>query len=424
MKQIRPVIFGLVILTFFLPWVTVSCQQQKVITLSGIQLVTGTDVDVSGSGMLGAPQKTQKMEGETLAIVAFAVTCIGLLFSFASKIVSRMMSALSVGSIVFLKNGFEQKILKEGSGMFQVQYESGFYAAIALLIVVFIVSILSKDEENKIKVNNAAGVTEMPDKVEDPNDLYIGGTSKAYPSNVENIDSKICPLCAETVKAAALKCKHCQHLFEVEKEKPAELIISPPVAKNKVVTQSPIITNNDAQPDETEQSLEKTATEQLSPSVPVRKSNTFAYGACFIFLIVAVVGGTYFYKTKIDSDKLSNSKGNGAEVQANNIGTSVKADKTKITLNIKSKKNGEIQKIVLSVGKSEILKNGNKVKLLEYTKNIERFAPAFKGSAVKLEHTDNDNNKKVFIIHYNNPELSRRQDVDEIITIAKIDPPR
>jgi len=309
MKQIRPAIFGLVLLTFFLPWVTVSCQQQKVITLSGIQLVTGTEINQPGSGMFGAQQKTQKMGGEIFAIVAFAVTGIGLLFSFASKVVSCMMSVLSIGSVVFLKNGIEQKILKEGSGMFQVQYESGFYAAIALLIGVFIVSFISKDKEIASGIYNASSVTDIPDKVEDQNDLDIGITLKAYPSNVKNIDSKICPMCAETVKAAALKCKHCQHLFEAKEEKPYELTISPPEAINEVVTQAPI-TNYADQPEESRQSHEKTATEQLSTSVPASNSNTFAYGACFVFLIVAIIGGTYLYKTKADTNKLPNLKGN------------------------------------------------------------------------------------------------------------------
>ena len=129
------------------------------------------------------------------------------------------------------------------------------------------------------------------------------------PSVNSTPDTKECPFCAETVKRAAKVCRYCsKDLPEILE--PVQKIISPPVAQNEVATQPPI-TNYDAQPEESQQSHEKTATEQLSPSVPARKSNTFAYGACFVFLIVAVIGVTYFYKTKVDSDKLSNLKENG-----------------------------------------------------------------------------------------------------------------
>lgn len=43
-KKAIPAILGLALICFFLPFVTVSCQGQKLMTFSGIQLVTGTTI--------------------------------------------------------------------------------------------------------------------------------------------------------------------------------------------------------------------------------------------------------------------------------------------------------------------------------------------------------------------------------------------
>ena len=43
-KKFSPAIFGIVLICFILPFVTVSCQGQKLATLTGIQLITGTTI--------------------------------------------------------------------------------------------------------------------------------------------------------------------------------------------------------------------------------------------------------------------------------------------------------------------------------------------------------------------------------------------
>lgn len=43
-KMLSPVVFLLALVCFFLPFATFSCQGQRVLSVSGIQLVTGSSI--------------------------------------------------------------------------------------------------------------------------------------------------------------------------------------------------------------------------------------------------------------------------------------------------------------------------------------------------------------------------------------------
>src|SRR5207245_11091900 len=78
-KNASRAIFVLALISFFLPFVTFSCQGQKVATFSGIQLMTGTTIQQPQ--MFGSP-KEQKMGAEPLAVLAFLCGIAGLAVSF------------------------------------------------------------------------------------------------------------------------------------------------------------------------------------------------------------------------------------------------------------------------------------------------------------------------------------------------------
>ncbi len=59
-KKFSPALFGVIILCFFLPFANLSCSGQTVMTLTGFQLITGTEY--SDQNMMGQNMFDQNNE--------------------------------------------------------------------------------------------------------------------------------------------------------------------------------------------------------------------------------------------------------------------------------------------------------------------------------------------------------------------------
>lgn len=137
MKKFSPAVFGIIIICFFLPFMDVACSGQKVISVSGFQMVTGTTLQQPG--MFGAKTKTEKVDAEPLAIATFVCVIIGLLTSFIknkkSAILPTIFSIAGIVTLLMLKNKLDNDVLKAGAGMVQISYVFGFWAILVLLII-------------------------------------------------------------------------------------------------------------------------------------------------------------------------------------------------------------------------------------------------------------------------------------------------
>lgn len=135
-KKLSPAAFVLALICFFLPFVTFSCQGQKVLTLSGIQLVTGTTLE--RPQMFGTAPN-QKIDPEPLAVLALlALVAGGALCFLKGKKGAGMSAAFSGLSLIFLfalKSKLDGDAMRQGGGAIQVNYEAGFYLVIAFLLV-------------------------------------------------------------------------------------------------------------------------------------------------------------------------------------------------------------------------------------------------------------------------------------------------
>jgi hypothetical protein len=146
MKKISPVLFAFIILCFFLPFINISCSGQKVLSLSGIQLVTGTSLEEEEP--FSGKKSSEKIDSEPLAIVVFVAAIAGLAFSFIKSEKSALLPAITGGigggTLLFLKAKIDQEVLREGQGIIQVEYAIGFwlilfslFAAVALNVFIF-----------------------------------------------------------------------------------------------------------------------------------------------------------------------------------------------------------------------------------------------------------------------------------------------
>jgi hypothetical protein len=79
-KTISPALFGLGLFCFFLPFLTVSCQQQEVVTFNGIELAGGKEIKTPN--VFGQNSQTEKTDGDPLAALAILSGLVGLGGSF------------------------------------------------------------------------------------------------------------------------------------------------------------------------------------------------------------------------------------------------------------------------------------------------------------------------------------------------------
>jgi hypothetical protein len=103
-------------------------------SFSGVQLATGTAVEQPQ--MFGPPQK-QKVDPEPAAAIAALCAILGLGLRFVgprSALGPAVSGALGAVSLLFMKSRLDDQIFKQGHGMLQLNYESGFSLALVLLI--------------------------------------------------------------------------------------------------------------------------------------------------------------------------------------------------------------------------------------------------------------------------------------------------
>jgi len=153
-KKFSPALFALIIILFFLPFLTVNCSGTKVANLTGIQLVTGTTV--SQPSTFDQTNSTQKEGSEPWAIVAFVLAFIGLalsfLKSFRSAIAPAIVGAFGAISLLLLKMRIDNEVFTQGQGSLQAEYQAGFWLVflcfiLASIINAFIFSRREKDVE-------------------------------------------------------------------------------------------------------------------------------------------------------------------------------------------------------------------------------------------------------------------------------------
>jgi hypothetical protein len=128
--KVSPVLFIATILFFFLPFVTVSCNSQKVASFSGVQLATGTTVEQPR--LFGTPEK-REVSPEPLATLAGICAFAGLGLSFLG-LRKAVAPAASAGAgaffLLLLKSELDGEMVRQGRGLFLLEYEPGYVMAL------------------------------------------------------------------------------------------------------------------------------------------------------------------------------------------------------------------------------------------------------------------------------------------------------
>jgi lysylphosphatidylglycerol synthetase-like protein (DUF2156 family) len=125
LKKFSPVVFGIVLICFMLPWINLSCEGHNPAAFSGIQLVTGTTVE----------QQNQKVKSEPLAVAVLVLTILGFALSLLkdkkSSIIPGIIGAAAFTLLLMLKSKIDTDASNQS---IQVQYAIGFWLVLVLLI--------------------------------------------------------------------------------------------------------------------------------------------------------------------------------------------------------------------------------------------------------------------------------------------------
>ncbi|UPT68923.1 MAG: hypothetical protein M0D57_09990 [Sphingobacteriales bacterium JAD_PAG50586_3] len=100
MRFLNPGSFGIVILCFLLPFINIKCNGVKLITLSGVQMATGANINAGDQGMFG-----KRMMDETSTADKTKMMSIPLLVTLIV-----LVAALATVLTMTLKNKDQRKI--------------------------------------------------------------------------------------------------------------------------------------------------------------------------------------------------------------------------------------------------------------------------------------------------------------------------
>ncbi len=155
-RSLIPLLFAAVIIFFFFNFFTVSCGGQKVGSVTGINLVTGTELK-DRDMFSGRETKGEKIPSSAWAIIAFGAAIIGLgAFLIKEKreaLIGTGAGAIGFGSLLILQFAIKNAIEKKSEGAIQTDFEFAYWGALIAMGVAGFISYLRMQKTHNIVVS-------------------------------------------------------------------------------------------------------------------------------------------------------------------------------------------------------------------------------------------------------------------------------
>ena len=200
-KFVSPALFLLVALCFFLPFVSFTCQGQRIATITGMELVTGTKIEKFEMQNIDSQQtnpdldKERDVKSEPLAVAAFIFALLGIVISIIprySKLLSVIAGAIGALMLLFLRSSIGGEVTGDFDfKIIDVSYEWGYYLALLLFIGVFALNLYWMITENKVTAGSAIDDLQFSDVI-------------------------YCPKCGTSNKSGSIFCAKCGHTLTPE----------------------------------------------------------------------------------------------------------------------------------------------------------------------------------------------------------------
>ena len=127
-----PLTYGAILVCFLFTFVNISCQGQRFVSLSGVQLAFGTTIETPKA--FGGTEK-KKIDPSPLVTLALIAAVAGLIFSLRLRGIAAVAGAAGFVLLLFYKSDTDGDVLRQAGGMIQVDYGGGFIMAVTLFAV-------------------------------------------------------------------------------------------------------------------------------------------------------------------------------------------------------------------------------------------------------------------------------------------------
>jgi len=150
-KKFSPAPFVIIIFCFFLPFVNITCGGQSVMSLTGIQLITGAEVKPQGMfDQKNFPEDPagqnkdklnvdENIDSQPMALLAIIMAAAALGLSFVRKkimaLISMIASILGAAFLLLLKAKLDSDTPAEAQMVIQVEYQFAYWLALLLFAV-------------------------------------------------------------------------------------------------------------------------------------------------------------------------------------------------------------------------------------------------------------------------------------------------
>jgi hypothetical protein len=165
-KTIRVAPFILALLCFALPFLQVSCKRIPVLSVTGVQLVTGAEVE--GRNPLTGEMATHTIPSNDWIALALISTLLAIGLSFTKGLEWILFPAILGGSglicMFVAKKSLDQQILIEGEGLLKIDCLPGFALMCFFMLVGAGISIYHFNQTKK----SEAMKHQKPDSKVDP----------------------------------------------------------------------------------------------------------------------------------------------------------------------------------------------------------------------------------------------------------------
>jgi hypothetical protein len=155
-RTLIPTSFALVIIFFFLNFFVIKCSNQKIDSVTGINLVTGTSLK-SNDMFSGAQTAGEKIPSSIWAIIAFGAAIIGLgAFLIREKredLIGTGAATVGFISLVILQLAIRNAIEQKAQGQIEVSTQFGYWGALLAMGVAGLISYLRMQKTHNIVFN-------------------------------------------------------------------------------------------------------------------------------------------------------------------------------------------------------------------------------------------------------------------------------